>query len=616
MTPVFLSVGLALILAGGWALIRASGKSAAGSGPRGGDQVLMDQSPVGALLLDPALRIAWANDTFCDLFGLTRSALVGREFSDVVQLEVKDLVEEPDVVESSLLEAYESGAKASPFDFYLRARDGGDRRQIEHTCQVIQKKPLVGGRVAYFVDVTPRDNLALTQHARDVHVHELDQILINLARRSGVPEADEATVLREVVGLAAGALKPDRWELWSLGESRTQWTLSHLSYAQSRQEVAPPELSFTQTGPYLRTLDQVRVMVTSDVKSDPDSHTLLGEGRVEPEAASRLDVPIRDRGKVVGVLVIAHHTPHPWTLAERRFAASIGDRMSFLVEAGRAREALSPTEPLEPATLPPAATSQVDGFIHLDEKLRFTFLSPTVLQWLDARGVDGGALVGRGLEESMKGVRDRSIVAEVRKAVRGGGPARLRRQLERDGPWLDVLVSPSATGVSVTVQDRARAKERAAERSLLDSETRFRSVVESLREGLIITDLSDRIEYVNPRITDLTGHRPEDLDGKQAQELLFDIENWKGQEKRMEARREKKRTRYKAPLIDKDGEVLPVEVISTPLRNADGAVTGVVDAITAVGDQKRLRSKQAGGKVSRAGETRKASQAGRAGKAT
>ena len=99
----------------------------------------------------------------------------------------------------------------------------------------------------------------------------------------------------------------------------------------------------------------------------------------------------------------------------------------------------------------------------------------------------------------MKGAKDRSIVAEVRKAIRGGGPAQLRRQLERDGPWLDVFVSPSTTGVSVTVQDRARGKEREAERSLRDSETRFRSVVESLREGLIITDLNDRIEYVNHR---------------------------------------------------------------------------------------------------------------------
>ncbi|MCH7855774.1 MAG: PAS domain S-box protein [Gemmatimonadetes bacterium] len=600
MTPVFIFIALALILVGGWALIRTFGRPGATSAPRGGDQAILDQSPVGALLLDPALSVAWANDTFCDLFGLTRSKLMGRGFADVIQQEMRELVEEPDVVEAGLLEAYTSAGKTSPFDFFVRARDGRDRRCIEHSCEVIQKKPLVGGRVAYFVDVTPRENLAVTQHARDVKVEEFDQILVNLARRSGGPETDEATVLRDIAALAAGALKPDRWELWFLAEDRAQWTLGHLNYTKSRDTISTPKISSRQIGPYLRTLDQARVVVTSDVKSDPDAHTLLGQGKVEPEVASRLDVPVRDRGKVVAVFVMVHHTPRPWTASDTRFVAAIGDRMSLIVEAGRARRMLGATKPPETPALPAAASSEVDGFIHLDEKLRFTFLNPMVLQWLGDRSVDGGALVGRGLEESMKGVEDRSIVAEVRKAMRGGGPARLRRQLERDGPWLELFIRPSATGVSVTIQDRARGKEREAERSLLDSETRFRSVVESLREGLIITDLDDRIEYVNPRITDLTGHRPEDLDGKQAQELLFDTKNWKGQEKRMIARREKKRTRYKAPLMDKDGNVLPVEVISTPLRNSEGAVTGVVDAITAVGDRAGQRSEQAGaaGKIS------------------
>ena len=593
MTSALVIAASALVLASGWALLRTFRGTARGDAPRGGNQVLMDRSPVGALLLDPALRVVWANHTFCDLFGLTRSELLGREFTDVVQNEMKDLVEEPDAFESGLLEAYTSTEKASPFDFYVRARDGEDRRWIEHTCQVIEKKPHVGGRVAYFVDVSLRKD-AVTQYSQD---EELDRVLVNLARWSGGP--DEASVLREIAALAAGACKPDRWELWFLGENRTKWTLGHLNYSTPREGNSTPDLLVPQTGPYLRTLDHVRVMVTSDVKNDPDADILLGQRSVEPAAASRLDVPIRDRGKVVGVLVIAHHTRRTWTVGERRFAASIGDRMSLIVEAGGARRSSITVEREEPVALPPAASSEVDGFIHLDEKLRFTFLSPTVLQWLDDRGVDGNALVGRPLAEVMKGVNDRTIVAEVRKAARGGGPARLRRQLERDGPWLDVFISPSATGVSVTVQDTARGRKREAERSLRDSETRFRSVVESLREGLIITDLNDRIEYVNPRITDLTGHRAEDLDGKQAQELLFDIANWKGQEKRMVARRERKRTRYKAPLIDKNGKVLRVEVISTPLRNADGTVTGVVDAITELGDKARLRSEQSGGAAKR-----------------
>ena len=591
MTPVFVIAAFALILAAGWALLRASKRLATGAAARGGDHILLDHSPVGALLLDPALRITWANDAFCDLFGLTRSKLIGLEISELVQKELKDLVEDPGAVEAGLMAAYESAVPTPPLGLFVRARDGRAERWLEHTCQVIQKKPFSRARVAYFVDVTPRKDVSLTSKTQEIHLQELDEILLTLARWSGSAEADEVSVLREVTELAAGVWKCDRWELWFLSGDRTLWTLGHLHYTTPRgREEATPEISVAQTGPYLRKLDRVRVLVSSDVKNDPDGKILLGKKRIKPEAASRLDVPIRVRGKVIGALVIVQHTARPWTEGERVFAASIGDRMSVIVEACRAGEPASAVEVEAPAALPPAASSNVVGFAHLDDKLRFTFLNPAALQWLDERGVDGNALVGRGLDEAMKGNEDRSIVAEVRKAIRGGGPARLRRQLERDGPWLDLYINPSATGVSVTVQNTARQKARESERSLRNSETRFRSVVESLREGLIITDLNDRIVYVNSRITDLTGHRAEDLDGKQAQDLLFDTANWKDGDSRMTARRERKRTRYDAPLLDKNGKVLPVEVISTPLRDADGAVTGVVDAITAVGDQEGWRA--------------------------
>ena len=591
MTPALIITAFALVLAIAWAVLRSAERPTTGAAPKGETHLLLDHSPVGALLLDPELRITWASDAFCGLFDLTHSQLIGRELSEVVEHELKDLVEEPDTVEASLMETYGSAAEASPVEFYVRARDGRGERCIEHTSQLIQQEPLAGGRVAYFVDITPRNNLAPAQGTREIHVHELDQILLTLARRSGSTEADEPSVLREVAELAAHAWKRDRWELWSLSEDRARWTLGHLNYATPRErEESAPEISVPQTGPYLRKLEEVRVLVTSDVESDPDGPILLGQGRIGPHAASRLDVPIRVGGKVVGALVIAHHTVRPWTPDESRFAASIGDRISLITETGRAGGATGQAEVQLPMAFPSAASSNVDGFVHLDENLRFTFLNPATLLWLEERGIDGTALVGRALAESMKGVRDRSIVAEVRKAARGGGPARLRRQLERDGPWFDLYVNPSSNGVSVTIQDRARRKERESEQSLRDSETRFRSVVESLREGLVITDLNDRIVYVNSRVTDLTGHRAEDLDGKQAHDLLFDTANWKDGDSRMTARRERKRTRYDAPLLDKDGNVVSVEVISTPLRDADGAVTGAVDAITAVESQEGLRT--------------------------
>jgi hypothetical protein len=85
---------------------------------------------------------------------------------------------------------------------------------------------------------------------------------------------------------------------------------------------------------------------------------------------------------------------------------------------------------------------------------------------------------------------------------------------------------------------------------------------------------------VSALLLDPTGHRPEDLDGKQAHDLLFDAAIWKGRDSDspMKARWEKRHTRYDAPLLDKSGKVVSIEVISTPLRDAGGAVTGVVDA--------------------------------------
>ena len=66
MTTVLLLVALALALAAGWALIQLAEAGSSGPpAPAGGDLMVLEHSPVGALLLDPALRVTWANDTFC-----------------------------------------------------------------------------------------------------------------------------------------------------------------------------------------------------------------------------------------------------------------------------------------------------------------------------------------------------------------------------------------------------------------------------------------------------------------------------------------------------------------------------------------------------------------------
>jgi len=63
----------------------------------------LEHSPGGALLLDPALRITWANDTFCRFFGLARAEVVGQKVPGLIQSHLKAAVAEPAVFESGLL---------------------------------------------------------------------------------------------------------------------------------------------------------------------------------------------------------------------------------------------------------------------------------------------------------------------------------------------------------------------------------------------------------------------------------------------------------------------------------------------------------------------------------
>ena len=87
--------------------------------PAGGDLMVLEHSPVGALLLDPALRIIWANDTFCRFFGLSRAEVVGQKMPDLIRAHLKAAVAEPAAFESGLLTAYAPGSTPTALEIHV-----------------------------------------------------------------------------------------------------------------------------------------------------------------------------------------------------------------------------------------------------------------------------------------------------------------------------------------------------------------------------------------------------------------------------------------------------------------------------------------------------------------
>jgi PAS domain S-box-containing protein len=107
------------------------------------------------------------------------------------------------------------------------------------------------------------------------------------------------------------------------------------------------------------------------------------------------------------------------------------------------------------------------------------------------------------------------------------------------------------------------------ETELRESEARLRAIVRSMKEGLIITDLDDRVQFVNERTLELTGRTAPDLMGRRASELLA-------------LRQRGHADRYEISLAGRW-----LEVTDGPLANADGVIVGTLGTITDVSDRKR-----------------------------
>jgi formate hydrogenlyase transcriptional activator len=116
----------------------------------------------------------------------------------------------------------------------------------------------------------------------------------------------------------------------------------------------------------------------------------------------------------------------------------------------------------------------------------------------------------------------------------------------------------------------------------------YRTVIESLAEGLLITDPSDRIIYANSRMQEITGYPTSELIGAVAYELFMDKSQWPQMTKRNQDRIAGKSEYYEHQLLRKDGTRHWVSVKATPYKNSKGEIIGTVGAVSCIQTQKSL----------------------------
>ena len=171
----------------------------------------------------------------------------------------------------------------------------------------------------------------------------------------------------------------------------------------------------------------------------------------------------------------------------------------------------------------------------------------------------------------------------------------LVRHLRKGGEVIDVEVTghPVELGgrhlrlaVGVDVSARVRT-----ERALRESESRFRSVANCLREAVLITDADDRIVLANDRVRDVLGHEPESVLGRTATELLLPAEQQNAFRDRLHRRMDGESELYEVELVRGDGQRIVAEVSASPYLDASGRIIGTLGAISDITARKQLEDR-------------------------
>jgi len=115
----------------------------------------------------------------------------------------------------------------------------------------------------------------------------------------------------------------------------------------------------------------------------------------------------------------------------------------------------------------------------------------------------------------------------------------------------------------------------------------FGSVFEGIGEGIVITDLENRVLSVNERMGQISGYAREEMVGRIAYQVLLPRDEWDRFEWRRERRLVGQSDDYQIQIQRKDGARRWLEVHVTPLCDASGAVVGSIGAQTDITERRR-----------------------------
>lgn len=184
----------------------------------------------------------------------------------------------------------------------------------------------------------------------------------------------------------------------------------------------------------------------------------------------------------------------------------------------------------------------------------------------------------------------RSNIAELLTSEKQHTPLIENRFIDARGKehWFSGIISKVYFENEIHLQTISRdiTSKKELELELQKSEERYRTLMESLNEVIIVSDNNFIVQFVNKRFTEKLGYTPEEVIGKPGNEIFHDPEDISAIEKARQERLSKKISQYELKFKAKDGRKIEFLVNGAPILDPSGRTIASVAALIDITDKK------------------------------
>ncbi|MBI2485738.1 MAG: PAS domain S-box protein [Deltaproteobacteria bacterium] len=300
-------------------------------------RVLYEDNPSMYFTVDKEGTVLSVNQFGAEQLGYTVEELVGQSVLNVFYEDDKKAVLE------QLNACLQNPRRLADWELRKVHKDGSILwvREAARAVQDIDGNPVV---LVFCEDITERKCTEQALRKRTEQIVRHQTALLELAKMDN-SYLDKA--LKKITETDAKTLGVERVGVWLFNEDRSEIICKEFYKLSENSHEGGSGLHARDYPNYFRALEESRILAASHASTDPRT-TEYTEGYLKPQGiTSMMDVPIRLRGEVIGIVCHEHiGQPRVWELEEQDFAASIADMVSLVLEASernRAEEALRRT---------------------------------------------------------------------------------------------------------------------------------------------------------------------------------------------------------------------------------------------------------------------------------